>query len=69
MLALGVIIGIGLSLALARTAEALLFGLEPGDPITMAASSLLLAAVALAACSLPALRAARVDPTTALREE
>jgi putative ABC transport system permease protein len=46
-----------------------LWGIEPTDPATFAAVSLLLAAVALMACFVPARRAIRVDPTEALRTE
>ncbi len=69
MLTLGLLIGIGLSLALARTAEAMLFGLKPNDPLTVAMAVALLAAVATLASYWPAHRAARVDPMVALREE
>jgi predicted permease len=65
----GVGIGLLASLAATRTASTLLYGLEPNDPTTIAAATLLLLAVAALAGYLPARRAARVDPMTALREE
>jgi ABC-type antimicrobial peptide transport system permease subunit len=69
LLAIGRVIGTGLSLASTRAAASLLFGLKPHDPVTMALAAVSLAAVAAAASYLPALRAARVHPTEALREE
>jgi putative ABC transport system permease protein len=63
--------GVGLiaSLALTRLIKTLLFGVSPTDPMTFIAVSLLLAAVTLAACYIPARRAARVDPMVALKYE
>ena len=66
---IGLALGLGGALALARYLRALLFGIEPTDPPTLAAGVLLLAGVALAACLLPAWRAMRVDPVTALRAD
>jgi predicted permease len=64
-------IGLGLlgALALTQLMGALLFGVAPTDPLTYTAVTLVLAAVALAACCLPALRAARVDPAQTMRAE
>jgi len=69
LLASGLVIGIGLALAVGRAASSMLFGLKPGDPVTIAASAVGLAVVAIAASLLPAMRAARVEPMVALREE
>lgn len=66
---LGVVAGLAGALALGRVIGAMLYGLKPWDPATLAASALLLLAVALAAGWLPARRAAGVDPMRALRHE
>jgi putative ABC transport system permease protein len=68
-----VLIGAGLglagALALARVLRNLLFEVAPTDPATFVCVTLLLSAVALLACYLPARRAARIDPMAALRCE
>jgi putative ABC transport system permease protein len=66
---IGIAIGLALSLAVSRVMHGLLFGLTPTDGATFVGVAALLAAVALLACWLPARRAARVDPLTALRYE
>jgi predicted permease len=65
----GVVAGAALSLAVARLAQASLFGIGAFDPPAFLLSLVLLAAAALLACLLPALRAARVAPAEALRSE
>jgi putative ABC transport system permease protein len=69
LLGLGLVIGIALALATARAAASFLFGLKPTDPASIGSAVALLAVVALAASLLPALRASRVEPMAALREE
>jgi predicted permease len=66
---IGVAIGLAGSLGLTRFLSGLLFGVEPGDPLTLVSVSALLIAVALIASYLPARQASKVDPLVALREE
>ena len=65
----GIALGIGAALVLTRVMSSLLFGVGPMDPMTYAAVSAALGAVALIATYLPARRASRVDPIVALRTE
>ena len=69
LLAVGLVIGTGLAIAVGRTASSMLFGLKPTDPVTIGLSVALLAVVAMVASFLPAMRAARLEPMLALREE
>jgi putative ABC transport system permease protein len=69
IVAFGLAAGLAGSLVLTRFLQTMLFDVKPTDPITFAGISALLAAVALAACFVPARRAARVDPLVALRHE
>jgi len=69
LVGLGLVVGTALAIAAARTATSLLYGLQPGDPLVIGLADTLLAAVALIASLLPALRASRLEPMAALREE
>jgi predicted permease len=69
LLAAGLAIGVALSIAAARTATSLLYGIRPWDATSLAAGIAGLALVALLASWLPARRASRLAPTIALREE
>jgi putative ABC transport system permease protein len=65
----GIAVGAGAAYGLSRYLTTLLFQIKPADPLTYGALALLLSAIALAACYLPARRATRVDPMVALRYE
>jgi len=66
---LGLVIGLGGALALTQLLESYLFGVQARNPLAFIASPLALLCVALAATLLPARRAGRVAPMTALRQE
>jgi predicted permease len=65
----GLIVGTALALAFTRLLKTQLFGVSETDALTFASVGLLLAAVALIACHIPARRATRIEPTQALRSE
>jgi putative ABC transport system permease protein len=67
--AAGLAAGIAVALAVGQLLESLLFQVSARDPVTIAAVALVLLAVAAAACGIPARRASRLDPVTALRFE
>jgi predicted permease len=65
----GAVLGVCIALPVTRLASTLLYGVSPTDPLTYISITLLLMAVALLACYIPARRATRVDPLIALRYE
>jgi putative ABC transport system permease protein len=67
--ALGIAIGISVALAMSHLISAFLVGVAPRDPATFFGASVLLLALALAACFVPARRASRVEPILALRHD
>ena len=69
MAVIGVVPGVIGAYAAARGMSALLFGVQPGDPLTIVAATVLCLATAVVGAVRPAMRAARVDPMTALRAE
>lgn len=66
---IGLAIGLGAAFAVTRLMASLLFGVQPGDPPTFIVVSVLLALSGIIAAWIPALRATRIDPMTALRAE
>jgi predicted permease len=69
MVVIGLAVGLVAALGITRVMTSLLVGVSPNDPLTYATVALLLTAVALLACWIPARRATRVDPGVALRYE
>jgi putative ABC transport system permease protein len=65
----GLVLGLGSALVLSRLLTRFLYGITPNDPVTYGVATVLVGGVALAACAIPAWRAAKVDPMVALRYE
>lgn len=69
LVAVGLVIGVAGAVALTGVMSSLLFSVEPHDPVTFGAVSLVLIAVAALACFVPARRVTTIDPMRALRSE
>jgi predicted permease len=69
LVSVGLAMGVGLAYAASRLIDSRLYGVAPQDPLTLALATGLLLLVALSAASLPALRASRLDPLAALRQQ
>ena len=65
----GTVLGVGVALALARVMRSLIYNVSPADPLTFASVGLMVIAIALLACYLPARRATKANPMAALRAE
>jgi macrolide transport system ATP-binding/permease protein len=68
LVVIGILIGLTAALLIGRLLSSMLYGISPGDPLSLAGAILLLSVVALLACYMPARRASHVDPLEALRE-
>jgi putative ABC transport system permease protein len=68
MVGIGLGAGIGMALLLVRFIESILYGVSGTDPISLCAAVIVLGLAAVLACLLPAVRATRINPITALRE-
>jgi putative ABC transport system permease protein len=66
---IGIVLGAAGALSLSRLICGMLYGVSANDPFVYSGASLIFALVALAACLIPAKRAARIDPISALRYE
>ena len=67
LVALGLVLGVALSIFATRFIDSLLFGVTPRDPLTLIGVAALMAAIGIIACWIPARRAARIDPAITMR--
>jgi putative ABC transport system permease protein len=69
LIVIGLVLGVAGSIFATRFVQGLLFGVEPHDPLTLAGVAVIMAAIGVAACWLPALRAAQIDPAVTMRSQ
>ena len=69
LVGIGLALGVAGSLALSSAVKGLLFGVDSHDPATLVIVAIIMTVVGIAACWIPAARAARIDPGTALRAQ
>jgi putative ABC transport system permease protein len=69
LIGLGVVLGLGFAVLMGRVFQALLFGVQPADALTLGGAAVLFVVLGLIACALPAWRASRVNLMDALRQE
>jgi predicted permease len=67
LVVIGLLLGVGGAFFAARVIQGLLFGVEPHDPVTLIGVALMMAAIGIVACWIPARRAARIDPAITMR--
>jgi ABC-type antimicrobial peptide transport system permease subunit len=65
----GLVLGVAGALLATRLIQGLLFGVTPGDPETLVSVAVLMMAIGIAACWLPARRASKIDPAMAMRQK
>ena len=69
LLVLGLVLGVVGAFFAARVIRGLLFGVAPHDPVTFVGVAVMMAAIGIVACWIPALRAARIDPAITMRAQ
>jgi ABC-type antimicrobial peptide transport system permease subunit len=69
LLVAGLVLGVAGAILTTRLIQGLLYGVAPDDPVTIIGVSALMAAIGVAACWVPARRAARIDPAMAMRRK
>ena len=67
LLAIGLVVGAAVAFFTARVIQGLLFGVAPNDPTTFTGVVVMMAAIGIVACWIPAVRAARIDPAITMR--